>query len=74
MFEVLPVDVDPRLLMLLMAAWAPALAFLFGALWGSFANVVIYRVPLGLSVNEPKRSFCPNCKTQIPAWLNIDRR
>ena len=49
----------------------PISAFLIGACVGSFLNVVIYRVPLGLSVNEPKRSFCPNCKTQIPGWLNI---
>jgi leader peptidase (prepilin peptidase)/N-methyltransferase len=49
----------------------PIAAFVMGSCVGSFLNVVIYRVPLGLSVNEPKRSFCPNCKTQIPGWLNI---
>ena len=49
----------------------PIAAFFIGACVGSFLNVVIYRVPLGLSVNEPKRSFCPHCKTQIPGWLNI---
>ncbi len=46
-------------------------AFLFGSCVGSFLNVVIYRVPLGMSVNEPKRSFCPNCKKPIPMWLNF---
>lgn len=45
-------------------------AFLIGACIGSFLNVVIYRVPLGMSVNEPKRSFCPKCKKAIPMWLN----
>jgi len=42
-----------------------------GACVGSFLNVVIYRLPLNLSVSNPKRSFCPSCKTQIPAWQNI---
>jgi leader peptidase (prepilin peptidase)/N-methyltransferase len=46
-------------------------AFLIGACIGSFLNVVIYRVPLGMSVNEPKRSFCPKCKKDIPMWLNF---
>lgn len=46
-------------------------AFLIGACIGSFLNVVIYRVPLGQSVNEPKRSFCPKCKSDIPMRLNI---
>ena len=46
-------------------------AGLFGACIGSFLNVVIYRVPLGMPVNRPKRSFCPRCKRQIPAWENV---
>lgn len=45
--------------------------FWIGGCIGSFLNVVIYRVPLGISVNEPKRSFCPQCRKQIPMWLNI---
>ncbi len=27
--------------------------------------MVIYRLPLGLSINEPKHSFCPNCKHRL---------
>lgn len=46
-------------------------AFFLGACIGSFLNVVIYRLPLGMSVNEPKRSFCPICKAAIPMWLNL---
>ena len=46
-------------------------AFITGACVGSFLNVVIYRLPLGLSVNSPKRSFCPHCKKQIPFSQNI---
>jgi leader peptidase (prepilin peptidase) / N-methyltransferase len=49
--------------------WIPA--FMIGACIGSFLNVVIYRVPLGMSVNEPKRSFCPKCRKNIPMWLNM---
>jgi leader peptidase (prepilin peptidase)/N-methyltransferase len=45
--------------------------FVLGACVGSFLNVVIYRLPLGLSVANPKRSFCPACKVQIPMWQNI---
>ncbi|MCP4847303.1 MAG: prepilin peptidase [Verrucomicrobiaceae bacterium] len=46
-------------------------AFVLGAIVGSFLNVVIYRVPRGISVNSPRRSFCPGCDYQIPFFHNI---
>lgn len=49
----------------------PVMAFLVGATIGSFLNVVIYRAPLGLGVSDPKRSFCPRCKKDIPWYRNL---
>ena len=46
-------------------------AFVLGAVVGSFLNVCIYRMPLDLSVNKPRRSFCPVCKAQLKWHQNI---
>ncbi|MFN3200073.1 MAG: prepilin peptidase [Bradymonadia bacterium] len=46
------------------------LAFFWGASWGSFLNVVIYRLPLGLSLVRPG-SRCPSCETPIKPYDNI---
>lgn len=45
-------------------------ALIFGLLIGSFLNVVIHRLPLGISVVTPP-SHCPHCETQIKPWDNI---
>jgi leader peptidase (prepilin peptidase)/N-methyltransferase len=42
----------------------------FGLLWGSFLNVVIYRVPRGMSVVRPP-SHCPGCGKPIAPYDNI---
>jgi leader peptidase (prepilin peptidase)/N-methyltransferase len=44
--------------------------FSFGCIVGSFLNVCIYRLPLGMSIITP-RSHCPHCKYSIPWYLNI---
>ncbi len=52
-------------------AWFIAVfAFAFGSAWGSFANVVVYRWPLELSVAHPP-SHCPSCKHAIRAYDNV---
>jgi leader peptidase (prepilin peptidase)/N-methyltransferase len=48
-----------------------AFAFVLGAALGSFLNVCIYRWPVDLSINRPRRSFCPQCKHPIPWHQNL---
>ena len=48
-----------------------AFAFVLGAAVGSFLNVCIYRWPVDLSINRPRRSFCPQCKQPIPWHRNL---
>ncbi|MCP4293040.1 MAG: prepilin peptidase [bacterium] len=47
----------------------PAAAVL-GACFGSFSNVLVYRLPRNLSVVGP-RSFCPSCKKTVAWYDNI---
>ena len=44
---------------------------LFSISIGSFLNVLIYRLPLRISLTNPKRSFCPQCQYNIPWYQNI---
>ena len=46
------------------------LAFVFGALWGSFFNVCIYRWPREMSVVKPP-SHCPGCGEPVRWYLNL---
>jgi leader peptidase (prepilin peptidase)/N-methyltransferase len=43
---------------------------LFGLAWGSFLNVVIFRLPLGMSLLKPPSS-CPQCHNRIKYYDNI---
>lgn len=47
------------------------MSFIIGLLWGSFFNVCIYRIPMGLSPNRPRRSFCFSCGMGIAWYDNI---
>jgi leader peptidase (prepilin peptidase) / N-methyltransferase len=59
--DVLRASVDPVL---------ASMIFVVGLAFGSFLNVCIYRLPLGLSVVQPG-SACPKCKKPIAFYDNI---
>ncbi len=46
-------------------AWTWVVAFWLGAAIGSFLNVVVYRLPRGLSIYKPQHSFCPSCQKRL---------
>lgn len=54
----------------LLVGYFAGLTAVFGLLIGSFLNVVVYRVPAGLSVVRP-RSACPNCGHEIRGRDNV---
>ncbi len=47
-----------------------AISAVLGLVFGSFANVLIYRLPRGVSIVSPG-SHCPRCGTAIPWYHNI---
>jgi leader peptidase (prepilin peptidase)/N-methyltransferase len=48
-----------------------AFSAVLGAIVGSFLNACIHRMPRGISLSNPKRSFCPSCSKLIPWYENI---
>ncbi|MCC5636046.1 prepilin peptidase [Nostoc sp. CHAB 5844] len=54
----------------LMAVPAIIVVFALGASIGSFINVVVYRIPAGLSILWPP-SRCPHCLNQLKAYDNV---
>ena len=41
-----------------------------GFVWGSFLNVLIYRIPRDMSLVKPASS-CPHCRKKIKVYDNI---
>lgn len=61
----------PALLLVELPVWLlRAVALMMGLIWGSFLNVVIHRLPRGMSVVKPA-SHCPSCNTPIPFYRNV---
>jgi leader peptidase (prepilin peptidase)/N-methyltransferase len=46
-------------------SWSWVIGLMLGATIGSFLNVVIYRLPRGISLSDPPKSFCPTCKHSL---------
>ena len=64
-------DADPDLIAsFLSSPGALAFAAVWGAVWGSFFNVVIARLPRGESVVRPA-SRCMSCGAPVRAWDNV---
>jgi len=45
--------------------------FALGCVVGSFLNVCIWRLPLGMGISEPRRSVCPHCRAPIRWHDNV---
>ena len=44
--------------------------FIYGLVFGSFYNVVGYRLPKGMSLIKPRGSICPNCNHELK-WYEL---
>ena len=47
---------------------AASAVFVFGLVIGSFLNAVIHRLPRGIGLGMPRRSFCPHCGRSL-SWV-----
>jgi len=47
------------------------IVFITGLIFGSFLNVLIHRLPLGISLFKPVGSECPHCQHTIKWYENI---
>jgi len=52
-------------------AAASAVVLVLGLVCGSFLNAVIHRLPRGIGLSHPRRSFCPHCGRSLPWTENI---
>lgn len=52
-------------------ALASAAVFVLGLVVGSFLNAVVHRLPRGIGLGRPRRSFCPRCGRSLPWRENI---
>jgi leader peptidase (prepilin peptidase)/N-methyltransferase len=52
-------------------AAASVVVLVFGLVCGSFLNAVIHRLPRGVGLSHPRRSFCPQCGRSLPWYENI---
>ena len=55
--------------LILMNVYYSILIFIFGICIGSFLNVLVYRIPLGLDFKAGS-SFCPKCKHELK-WYDL---
>lgn len=61
---------NPNLPLVAMQFAIAVWVFILGSCFGSFLNVVIYRLPVGMSLGKPK-SRCPKCETPLAVKDNI---
>lgn len=51
--------------------YSSLLIITLGLIFGSFLGMLVHRLPLGISLINPKRSFCPQCNHTIKWYENI---